>query len=92
MPDYDPVAVNSHYSGILQSEALYFQIMQLMSAGHIPEKRKIEGDKVLDRYIYWASIAKIHVFHGRWAESEAADLQSRDALMELITILQTDAI
>ena len=92
MPEYDPVVVNSHYGRIVQHEALYFQIMQLMSAGHIPEKRADEADKALDRYIYWASIAKIHVFHGRWVESAAADLQSKDALMELIIILQTDAI
>lgn len=92
MPQYDAEVVNSHYSSIIRHEAMYFQIMQLMNMGFVPEARKAEAEKALDRYIYWSAIAKVYVFHGQWAESDKADTESNSALFDLIKILQTDAI
>lgn len=92
MPSYNAETVNAHYSTILEHEAMYYQLMSLMAAGYIPENRTTQASTALDKYIYWSSIAKIHVFHGRWKESDEASAKARDGLDQIIKILMTDAI
>ena len=92
MPSYNAETVNTHYSTILEHEAMYFQIMSLMAAGYVPEGKGVQASTALDKYIYWSSIAKIHVFHGRWKESDEASAKARDGLDQIITILKSSAI
>ena len=92
LPPYNAEAVNAHYSTILEHEAMYFQIMSLMAAGYVPEDKEARANVALDKYIYWSSIAKIHVFHGRWKESDEASAKARDGLDQIITILKSNAI
>lgn len=92
LPSYNAKAVNAHYSTILEHEAMYFQIMSLMASGYIPEGKEAKAEAALDKYIYWSSIAKIHVFHERWKESDEASVKARDALDQIITIIKSNAI